>query len=104
MMVAKGEELVSRQAVGQVGFDAYFASRQDAQRDSSGVETLLELRDAGADVVASIMAEASQLMRRGDDRRRAVGRRQPRHCERLVPAGWAVVDAGQDVAVDIDKR
>ena len=56
-----------------------------------------------ADRVAVVLGKAAQLMRRDDDRVDAVGHRHARHGQRLVPALGAVVDARQQMAVNVDE-
>ena len=68
------------------------------------VEALLQFGNLPANVVSAIVAETAELMRRGDDRRRAVVDRESGHRQRFVPVLGAVIDARQQVAVNIDKR
>ena len=88
----------------QPRLDADFSAGEHAEWNVFGCESLVALGDQRADLVAAIVRPRAKLMRRGDDRRGAVLGRETGHRQRVVPVLCAVVDAGQNVTVNVCKR
>ena len=86
----------------EIWHDVVVGAGDQPQRNAFPVEGLLQLRGGRADLRARIMVQARKDVRRtGSDR-------LPRQPRRLWPSllrrkiGCAVVDAGEDVAMQVD--
>jgi hypothetical protein len=75
--------------------------RQHDQRHPGPGEFVAKAADMGQDVGAQ-QVYVAVAVRRGDDVRDAVLDAEPRHGERLLQGGGPVVDARQEVAVEIE--
>jgi hypothetical protein len=87
-----------------MGVDADIGAREYGERNTSAREALSQLTDALANGIGLVSAIAAKLVRRGDDRRRAIGGSQLRHRERFVPIARAVINPRQDVTMNVNKR
>ena len=64
---------------------------------------VLHLRCQMTDVVAIVLLEIAELVRRRNNRLDAVVSSHPRHRKRIAPVARTIVDAGQKVAMNINK-
>jgi hypothetical protein len=64
---------------------------------------LLKLTRPLTDQVASVFGKISQLVRGDDNRPRAIGHGHLGHRQRCFPIGRTIVDAGQQMAMNVDK-
>ena len=78
--------------------------RNELQRNVRLVESSLQLADGGANPAIRVLIETGQNVRRACDHGDAVGDERARHIQCCVHIGRAVVDAREDVAVQVDHR
>ena len=76
-------------------------ARQHAQRHARARERRRDLVDARGDLVEDPAPQQVAHVRRDRHERRAVGDREPRQLDRLVDVDRAVVDAREQVEVEL---
>ena len=102
--LAERQHRAGLQPVRQPLMEGDLHARVHAQGDPFGVEPGLYGREPrGDDTAIRGPGRARDEMGRGHHRREPGRHVQPRHGRALVQVAGAVVDAGQDVAVDVDQ-
>ena len=90
------------QAPEQFGRQMRVGAERELERDAFVEQSPLQRLDAGLDSGGVVFVEPRIDMRRARRGADAVGDRDARHFERRRLVGRAVVDAGQQVAVEVD--
>lgn len=80
--------------------DLDFGTRQNGERDACRLQFQIERRDMRQDVGAK-QVDRTMAMRRGRDDGDAIGNAEPRQLQTLGQRCWSVVDAWQNMAVEI---
>lgn len=101
--VGKRDDLAAANFIHQARFDPHVRARQNAQRYFAPFEFALEARGRRADCLARVARVVPQLMRRGNDCIDAVLDGHSGHCQGFVQIGRAVVQTGQQVAVNVGE-
>jgi len=103
VMVRQRDDFARADLPDEIGLDPHIPPRKDSQGNAFPVEEFLELPTGGANGVAVVPRVTAQLVRSCHYGRDPVGGGQSGHGQRLGLIGRTVVDAGQQMTVDVDE-
>jgi hypothetical protein len=89
---------------GKVRGDVDVGAGHEAQRQAFAVQCRLQVGGCLPDLRAAVMVDPGQDVRGAGDHGDAVVEESARHRQRHRQIGGAVVDAGQDVAMQVDHH
>ena len=101
--VRQRQRVAGRQPLHEAVLDPHVAARQHGERNPRRSQRPLQLAGPPPHVVAPIVREGPQLVRRDDHRPHAVGHRHLRHRQGRGHVPGAVIDGRQHMAVDVHK-
>ena len=102
--IGQGHHVAGPQACEQRFVNPHIGPRKHAQGNPVVVQVLLQLPRALPNDVAFVVGVSSQLVRRHDDRFDSVVGRHLSHGEGFLPGLGPIVDAWDQVAVDVNER
>src|SRR5690606_18376825 len=98
----QGGDGAAPDAFDEAGGQVHVGAFNQPERDARGVELGLEGGDGGADAVAGVFVQPRIDVRGAGDGVDAVGDRHAGHLQRHFEVGGAIVDAGQEMVVEVD--
>ncbi len=100
--VGQRHEMPALQPRNEVGNDVVVRPRNELQPNALNVEDMLQPLHRLADLRTAVVVSAREDMRRARDVRHAIGDKRLRHRQRNRKIARAIVDTGQNMAMQID--
>lgn len=102
--IGQGEQVPALQALDEIGRDVHIGAGDQIEADAALVEFLLQGGDPLANIRAAIWPDAGKNMRCAGHHANAVGYSRPRHIQRNIEVGCAIIYSRQQMRVQINHR